>query len=135
MSHTKFAPMTSALFVRKGGAAPSIVPGQTGSHGVRALIDAAFDQHGDENSAESMKHVTSKPSCNASLPTRPKSPSERQQKRRLTLTLTQAEYETLGIGAAKKNVTRQQLVREALYSQLDALAHEFGGACECIIRD
>lgn len=50
---------------------------------------------------------------------------------RITVALSDAEHQALGIAAVKKNVTRHQLVREALDRHLVALAAEYGG-CACI---
>jgi hypothetical protein len=50
---------------------------------------------------------------------------------RITVMLSEAEHQALGIAAVKKNVTRHQLVRDALDRHLAALAAEYGG-CACI---
>ena len=53
--------------------------------------------------------------------------------RRIVLTLTPHEYETLGLVAVKKNSTRHQLAQEAMDAYFEWLASEYGEACACIV--
>jgi hypothetical protein len=52
--------------------------------------------------------------------------------RRLTVTVTPSEYETLGIIGVKKDVSRHQLLRNALDEYLALLVEEYSEACQCI---
>jgi hypothetical protein len=52
--------------------------------------------------------------------------------RQLSVSVTPGEYETLGLIAVKKSVTRHQLVRNALDEYLALLVDEFGEGCQCI---
>ena len=62
----------------------------------------------------------------------PPPPQEPEKPRRLVVTLTAAEYETLGHMAVKKGSTRHQLLRDALDEYMALLGEEFGGDCNCI---
>jgi hypothetical protein len=50
----------------------------------------------------------------------------------MTVLLTAAEYEKLGIAAVKKGLTRHQIVRTALDLHLERLQHEYAG-CACMV--
>jgi hypothetical protein len=52
--------------------------------------------------------------------------------RRLMVTVTPGEYETLGLIGVKKNVSRHQLLRNALDEYLALLVDEYSEACQCI---
>jgi hypothetical protein len=68
---------------------------------------------------------------NAAATTEPP-PADPGKPRRLMVSVTPGEFETLGIIAVKKNVTRHQLVRNALNEYLALLVEEFGEGCQCI---
>jgi hypothetical protein len=48
------------------------------------------------------------------------------------VSVTPGEFETLGIIAVKKSITRHQLVRNALNEYLALVVEEFGEGCQCI---
>jgi hypothetical protein len=52
--------------------------------------------------------------------------------RRLMVSLTSREYETLGIIAIKQGMTRHQLLRIALDDFLEGLSEECGRSCHCV---
>jgi len=52
--------------------------------------------------------------------------------RRCSLRLTPCEYERLGIIAVKRNLSRQQVLRQALDEYLAAIELEYGTACACL---
>ena len=52
--------------------------------------------------------------------------------RRIVLSLSPTEHEKLGIAAVKKGLSRNQLVRAALESYLDALMQEYRASCACL---
>jgi hypothetical protein len=56
-----------------------------------------------------------------------------EKPRRIVLTLTAHEYETLGLVAVKKNTTRHQLAQSALDAYFEWLVSEYGEACSCIV--
>jgi hypothetical protein len=53
----------------------------------------------------------------------------------VVVTVSSDEYQRLGIVAAKKNATRQELVRGALFEQLDAFARTEAADCRCVNSD
>lgn len=56
-----------------------------------------------------------------------------EKPRRIVLTLTAHEYETLGLVAVKKNTNRHQLAQSALDAYFEWLVSEYGEACSCIV--
>jgi hypothetical protein len=48
------------------------------------------------------------------------------------VTVTAGEFETLGLIGVKKNVSRHQLLRNALDEYLALLVDEYSQACQCI---
>ncbi|HXJ00050.1 MAG TPA: hypothetical protein VNH44_02430, partial [Micropepsaceae bacterium] len=68
----------------------------------------------------------------AAPPGDPPPPAPSDKPRRLMVSLTPGEYETLGIIGVKKNTTRHQLLRNALDEYLALLVEEFSGDCQCI---
>ena len=52
--------------------------------------------------------------------------------RRLMVTVSPGEHETLGLIAVKKGVTRHQLLRNALDEYLALLVEEYSDVCSCI---
>ena len=115
--NNKFSPITS-LLVRKGEAAPSRVPQKlrlahdnSQSH---APPEGKFVFSPDEASVGEKDYSSEKP-------------------RRIVLTLTPHEYETLGLVAVKKGVTRHDLAQSAMTAYFEWLVSEFGEACSCIV--
>lgn len=120
MSQGKFAPITAALLARKGEARPWASTGTeppVGFFSPRATLpDAAREEH-----------------ANDALPPSP-APALRMSgdgMRRMTLRLSQADYERLGLIAAKRDVTRQRLLHRMLNEFLAGAAHEYA-QCGCI---
>ena len=111
MSQTKFTPVTSRLLARKGDAVPSMVAGKP------SLISRLA-----ERKASAASKVTANDSAQSGPPAKP---------HKMTVTLSAAEYEKLGIAAVKKGVTRHQLVRAALDLHLERLRQEYAG-CACM---
>ena len=62
----------------------------------------------------------------------PPPPAGSGKQRRLMVSLSPGEYETLGIIGVKKNATRHQLLRSALDEYLALLVEEYSGDCQCI---
>jgi hypothetical protein len=102
---SKFSPLTARLMVRKGEANQTAELGWT-------LKPSLFAKKG-----------AAKPASVA---------NDAPKSRRLVLTMTPREYETLGLIAVKKGTTRHQLAQEALAVYFDTLADEMGGGCLCI---
>lgn len=130
MSHSKFAPVTANLLVRKGEAAPSpVIPPQPVP--VRAVPWVADPYppppmiEPDEHKfvfSEAMFHGDGKEHCGTG-----------EKPRRLVLALTPHEYETLGLVAVKKGSTRHQLAQEAMGAYFEWLVSEYGEVCGCIV--
>ena len=123
MSYEKFAPMTSALLARKGEAAPSLVAGQRVPREIepRPRKDRIRTLKQVEVPAQSNKKASSKRRAKRSAPG-----LAAATKRRVVLTLTNEEFERVETAAAKRNVTRQQLSRDALFAYLSAITPEYG---------
>jgi hypothetical protein len=64
---------------------------------------------------------------------RPRHEAERPHK--LRVALSDAEFEKLGLAAVKHNVSRHQLIREALDSYVEKLIATYRGDCRCIGGD
>jgi hypothetical protein len=112
---SRFAPLTSDLFARKGDATPSAV----------AAKPALFWQR---EVAPPPVAVAPQPKPKAEA-TPPLPPGEKPH--RMMVTLSQTEFERIGIAAVKKGLTRQQILRGAIDAHLDRLKREYGG-CGCM---
>jgi hypothetical protein len=129
----RFAPMTSALLARKGEARPADAP----------ISDTfAFDRR-DVVLESSPKQMT-KQTISAPVMTEMDS-SERpdttrfandktvaRRRHSISLSLSDSEFEKLGLTAVKKRVNRQQLLRLAIDCYLEQLAQEYRSECQCI---
>jgi hypothetical protein len=113
MMSEKFASLTSALLVRKGEARPS-------------LVGVAATRSVPTHAAKPVAHPAER------IPERTPDLAAADRKRRVVVTLSCEEYQRLGIIAAKRNSTRQELVRGALFEQLDAFAKDQGKECPCV---
>ena len=96
---TKFTPITSNLLARKGEAAPSTV------------MPIRDDRP--------MVVPVSKSNARSAGP----------PARRIVLTLSARDYESLGLLAVKRGVSRQRLAAEAMTRYFETLAGEYGCAC------
>jgi hypothetical protein len=105
MSNTKFASITASLLARKGEAQPWNHNGMPETEKIslpwRTYTEAA--------------------------PTPPPPPPGKE--RSCTIRMSAHDFERLGILAVKKDVTRQQLLRDALAEFLDHKAQDYGCAC------
>jgi hypothetical protein len=152
MSSPRFGSLDASFLVRKGEAAPSAVaPAQYFSF-PRATERAepppayrAQPQHDDaphpgyahvpERLEPAPRMELHERSFGASLRDMPPLHHDHFEKpRRLMVSLTPEEYETLGIIAVKQGVTRHQLLRMALDDYLEELVEECGRSCECISK-
>ena len=113
MSQTKFTPITSRLLARKGDAVPSMVAAKT------SIISRLAERKAQSASAAN------------GLDSAQPGPPGIAKPHRMTVVLSAAEYEKLGIAAVKKGVTRHQLVRTALDLHLERLRQEYAG-CACM---
>jgi hypothetical protein len=126
MSGPKFAPMTSALLARKGEALPSLMS-------QRPRWDTAQPLDIPERSVPpGFERLHRTP-----FPVTEKRHEERHGhapdgSRKLFLRLSPEEYEKLGIAAVKKNLSRNDIVRDAVNAYIAELIREYQDSCGCI---
>ena len=119
MSQGKFAPITGALLARKGEARPWGNEGEPHAGFFSPRVAASSlpcEEHANDASPASFAVAF---------------PQTADGMRRLTLRLSQADYERLGLIAAKRDITRQRLLHQMLHDFLGNAAHEYG-QCGCI---
>jgi hypothetical protein len=125
MSQGKFAPVTAALLARKGEARPwnydgtEMAPEANTSFFPSPAVGRAPLQEDHANDA--MPHPIALPF-----------PQTGDGTRRLTLKVSQSDYERLALIAAKRDVTRQRLLQQMLHDFLAGAAEEYGAQCGCI---
>ena len=110
MSNSPFAPITSNLLARKGDAMPS---------GAKPSLFWTRDVPPPPIVHEAPRSAAATP------------PPPGAKPHRMMVTLSQTEFEKLGIAAVKKGLTRHQIVRTALDAHLERLKREYGG-CGCM---
>ncbi|HWD25936.1 MAG TPA: hypothetical protein VG387_02130 [Rhizomicrobium sp.] len=123
---SRFAPLTSELFVRKGDATPSAVAA-TGAK--PSLFWQRAPAPMPPPPPSPVLPVAAAPPPKAETP--PPPPPSGDKPHRMMVTLSQAEFERIGIAAVKKGLTRQQVLRAALDAHLDRIKREYGG-CGCM---
>jgi hypothetical protein len=145
MNGGKFASLTAGLLVRKGEArASSVMPASAAVPLPNsAMPPVAFSlPRAQERSSAFVTQTSGKPPSpdkirspkarGAAPPGDPPPPAQTDKPRRLMVSLSHGEYETLGIIGVKKSATRHQLLRNALDEYLALLVEEYSGECECI---
>src|SRR5258708_35045121 len=114
---SSFAPMTAALLARKGEARPLDSAGLARTSAARLEPQPSF--------AISTDTPKSGVATRADVVFAPAEPSSAGRSHRISLTLSEAEFEKLGIVAVKKIINRQRLLRLALDFYLEKLADEY----------
>jgi hypothetical protein len=150
MSHAKFAPVTSSLLVRKGEAQPSpMTPSPiTPASGVPQNPAAADTKASTAQMtravswlSDAQKHAAPeaegprfiyKPEPPPHIGSEGSDKSDNEKPRRIVLTLSPHDYETLGLVAVKKGSTRHDLAQAAMDAYFEWLVAEYGEACNCI---
>ena len=142
MNGGKFASLTAELLVRKGEARPSQVVNFPLPHALaprqrRGQTEEPAAGHAlAENEPREERAPAEEPkpaaSCREANCGKPPPPTPPGKPRRLMVTLTATEFETLGHMGVKKGATRHQLLRNALDEYMALLGEEFGGDCQCI---
>ncbi|HKD49034.1 MAG TPA: hypothetical protein VKB67_15210 [Rhizomicrobium sp.] len=130
MKPAKFAPITAALLARKGEARPW-THGESGSEETPESALEFFTRHSslfDQAVKEQADHPAPSPPPPLALAF----PRTQGAIRKLTLRLSQSDYERLALIAAKRDVTRQKLLHQMLDQFLANAAEEFGAECGCI---
>jgi hypothetical protein len=153
MNRPRYAPITSHLLVRKGDAKPWQVPGTEGAEfaHVPENIVPVKTEHSftDEELQSAADYQNWKRTREAPVHDRRHAPARRdhhpapppalsdtdEHSKRLTLRLTPAEYERLGIIGVKRDMTRQQLLRHAIDCYLAAAKAEYQASCGCLSGD
>ena len=126
MNVGKFASLTAGLLVRKGEAHPSVLSGSPVVN-----FPSPERRHGGHTHEHKPTPAPARKTASGKSP--PPPPREPPVKpRRLMVTLTPSEFETLGHMSIKKGTSRHQLVRNALDEYMSLLGEEFGGDCQCI---
>lgn len=110
---SRFASITADILVRKGDAKPwhgiasaDLPPAARPAPLKRDVVEVAEPVHGD---------------CGPV--------------RRCAIRLTPCEYQRLGILAVKKDVSRQEVLRQAVEAYLAAAEQDYGRACGCLTGD
>lgn len=129
MKQGKFAPITAALLARKGEARPWEYSGanDTAPRDLRlapAPEPITFVQTPRQERADSPPPSFTPAFASVSQP--------KDETRKMTMRLSQADYERVGIIATKRDTTRQRLLHQMLDQFLAAAACEFGPECGCI---
>ena len=137
MSGGRFASLTAGLLVRKGEARPSTIVTPAFSLArmsdwVPERLDMTASPAQAEPPAPPPKPRSATPPGGPPPPGDPPPTATPAKPRRLMVTLTPAEHETLGLIAVKKAATRHQLLRNALDEYMALLVEEYGGDCQCI---
>ena len=154
MNGGKFARLTAELLVRKGKPRPphagaSVVnfpprqqrpdpqnapaqPREENLEPITQAVAASALREKEPHEAEAPEtHQAPRPrTAHGGKP--PPPPSDTVKPRRLMVTLTASEFETLGHMGVKKGATRHQLLRSAVDEYMALLGEEFGGDCQCI---
>ncbi|HWF65510.1 MAG TPA: hypothetical protein VN685_12925 [Rhizomicrobium sp.] len=125
MRQGKFASITAVLLARKGEARPW---DYDGAEIAAEPHDGFFSPHAPAPSPLCEEHAN-----DAAPAPRPFAfPQTGDGMRRVTLRLSHADYERLGLIAAKRDITRQRLLHQMLHDFLAGAAHEYGAQCGCI---
>ena len=123
MRQGKFAPITAVLLARKGEARPwdydRMEAGEppNGFFPPRPAAPPMHEEHANDAAPAPLPFALSQTGDGM---------------RRVTLRLSQTDYERLGLIAAKRDITRQRLLHQMLHDFLASAAHEYGAQCGCI---
>ena len=151
MNRPRYAPITSHLLVRKGDAKPWQMPGHDEfAHVPENIVPVKAEHHFTDEELQSTADYQNWKRTREAEPRPPHdlrhTPPPRREpqpapqphheidehSKRLTLRLTPAEYERLGIIGVKRDMTRQQLLRHAIDCYLAAAKAEYQSACGCL---
>src|SRR5262245_8065944 len=131
---SKFASITSSLLVRKGEAAPSPItssaPAPIAARPPRPVTLLSDVARRKSDMVEPRYVYVPDEAPQSSICD---SKADGDKPRRIVLTLTAHEYETLGLVAVKKGSSRHQLAQAALDAYFEWLVAEYGEACNCIV--
>ncbi len=129
MSRPRYAAITSSLLVRKGSARPwdfsapdllDFAPAEASQprdHLDDARMEAEFAKWMEEQDAPHSVHTVAHGD---------------EPSHRCSIKLSHAEYERLGIIAVKREITRQQALRQAVERYLAAAKRQYQARCGCL---
>lgn len=133
MSSGRFASLTAGLLGRNGEARNSASTAQVVFALSRSQERFGTPPRAERSSPPPAREKMTPPRLrNAAPPRDPPPPTQSDKARRLMVTVTPGEFETLGLIGVKKNVSRHQLLRNALDEYLALLVEEYSQACQCI---
>ena len=114
----RFAPITAQLLARKGEAVPlpNLLSGMTSLVGRPSVVDAPVHDSADVPEIGRMSGPSPTP----------------RRRHSIALSVTDEEFEKLGLAAVKKRINKQQLLRLAIDHYLGRLGHEYRAECRCI---
>ena len=130
MKPAKFAPITAALLARKGEARPWTHDESGSEQPSESTVD--FFTHHSPLFGQAVEGQANDPAPSPPPPIALAFPQTRGGIRKLTLRLSQSDYERLVLIAAKRDVTRQSLLRQIMEQFLANAAAEYGAECGCI---
>jgi hypothetical protein len=119
----KFASITADLLARKGGAVPSAIVG-------KPLIDWAASAPQFTQPVH-LTHETPLPSASHHHADR-QHRDDAHYLRKIQIGLSDDDHERLRILSARKETSRQQIVRDALAAYFTQKSHEYGDQCRCL---
>jgi hypothetical protein len=127
MKQEKFAPITAALLARKGEARPWAHADSMSGRSPEPVI--GFFSRRPPVFGQAVKEQANDP---APSPPALAFPQCQDGIRKLTLRVSQVDYERLGLVAAKRDISRQRLLHQMLDQFLANAADEYGATCGCI---
>ena len=136
----RFAPMTAQLLARKGEAYPvdqlaaMNMDRRDVVHEVQAPRPAPAQSIDRREALREVLMTKSAPVITQSVAKEKFSTPSAAPRRRhsIALSVTDSEFEKLGLAAVKKRVNKQQLLRQAVDFYLDKLEQEYRAGCHCL---
>jgi hypothetical protein len=116
---SRFAPITAGLLARKGDAMPSTM-----------IPPAILPPFAETSPRRPVQSVPSPPPAAPDNEAHP--PHDPSRPKKLFIALSHREHERLAIAAVKTGLSRHQLVRDALESYFEQLAHDLRDGCACM---
>jgi hypothetical protein len=113
----KFASITADLLARKGGAVPSVIAGKP-LIDWNAPVQPFTPMHDTAADPRHEIHVLHR--------------DEAHYMRKIQIGLSDHDHERLRILSARKETSRQQVVRDALCAYFEKQAHEYREECRCL---
>lgn len=138
MSRARYTPVTADLLVRKGQARPWAMPGADGFDFSQPAEISATPALEPEDEARIAAEYAKWMRERDIPPSRTNGHAQRTHVqgdgdiRRYTIRLTQSEFERIGIIAVKREMTRQQVLRDAVERYLAAAQQEYKAKCTCL---